>query len=265
MSAYFIIMSNNLDLSKFDDTISNFLSDKYVTVSLVIFLILYICVVSPKLQKNCSIFKVMDSNLFQMTILLLLGYVSSKNYSIGLLLMGAFFATLFTMQKHQVNDKIVSIIMLDNINTDRDGQVKNKEKEKEKENDNDNEKKEEGTVSKQVKPVNSVKLDTRPRSRQVQFKVPVSDATNDNLAPVDQTSLLNDADKIGELLSIIKEEPKSNIIIQDLGRAGTNSRDQTNSSKREQSIRGPSTSLIEMDTEEHFNVIGFDGGDFAEY
>ena len=50
-----------------------------------------------------------------MVILLLLGYVSSKNYSIGLLLMGAFFATLFTMQKHQVNDKIVSVVILDSI------------------------------------------------------------------------------------------------------------------------------------------------------
>ena len=39
-----------------------------------------------------------------------------KNYSLALILSIAFFITLFTMQKHQINDKIVGIIIVDGIN-----------------------------------------------------------------------------------------------------------------------------------------------------
>lgn len=108
-------MQNNIDLLKIDEIITKFFEDKTVMITLIIFFIGYISLVSPKLQKNCSVFKLMDSNLFQFAILLLIGYISSKNFSVGLLLLASFFATLFTMQKHQVNDRIVSILLVNAV------------------------------------------------------------------------------------------------------------------------------------------------------
>lgn len=219
-------MSNDLDLLKIDSVISDFFSDKYVTASLVLFLILYICFVSPKLHKNCSVFKFMNSNVFQLAILLFLGYVSSKNYSVGLLLMGAFFATLFTMQTHQVNDKIVSIVVLDSINSGRAEQI---EKQK------------------------HVQFNL-PKEKTVEIPAIARDVSNK------QINVIHDASNIMK-----QEAPNQPMIMQDIGRVGANSREQNNGPKREQSIRGPSGPISNIAAEEHFDVTGFENGDFAEY
>jgi hypothetical protein len=218
-------MSSGLDLSNIDTLVADFFSDNYVTSSLVVFIILYISLVANKLPKTCSLLTLLDSNLFQMTLLLLIGYVSTKNYTIAIMLTIAFFATLFTMQKHQVNDKLVSIIIVDSVNSGKEEVV--------------------------TRPVETQK-------RQVRFNIPEI------------------KEKIAEIPKAVPappptvqshDEPRSAIMMQEIDRAGISSRDQTGHGKREQSMRPPMQTMDqEMSAgEEHFEISGFGGGDFATY
>ena len=109
-------IEEQLSLSSIDSKIKEVLENKYVSTLIIMFIALYAGLAAPKLPKYWV--NLFDSQLFKLFVLFMIGYMATKNYSIAIVCAMAFLITMNTMQKHKVNDKIISILIMDPTNYD---------------------------------------------------------------------------------------------------------------------------------------------------
>ena len=84
------------------------LDNQVVSSVLGLFLVLYASLAAPKLPR--SIANLFDNTGFKVLILFLIAYISSKNKSVALIAAVGIVVSLQTLNRHKVNDKIVSIM-----------------------------------------------------------------------------------------------------------------------------------------------------------
>ncbi len=106
-------MTENINLNKIDNVVESFLNDKYVSTAIILFITLYASLAAPKLPK--SWLNILDSQISKLFILFMIGYLSTKNFAVAIISAMAFLLTMNTIQKHQVNDKIINIIVVDAV------------------------------------------------------------------------------------------------------------------------------------------------------
>ena len=104
----------NIDLNSFDSSVSKLFNDKYIMSSILILLTLYISLISSKIPKSWGM--IIDTPLYKLFIMFIISYLSLKNMTIALITSIAFLITLNTVQSHDVNDKILGLIIIDTIN-----------------------------------------------------------------------------------------------------------------------------------------------------
>lgn len=114
-------IEEQLSLSSIDSKIKEVLENKYVSTLIIMFIALYAGLAAPKLPKYWI--NLFDSQLFKLFVLFMIGYMATKNYSIAIVCAMAFLITMNTMQKHKVNDKIISILIMDPTNYDTSAQL----------------------------------------------------------------------------------------------------------------------------------------------
>lgn len=108
-------MTENINLNKIDNVVESFLNDKYVSTAIILFITLYASLAAPKLPK--SWLNMLDSQISKLLMLFMIGYLSTKNFPVAIISAMAFLLTMNTIQKHQVNDKIINIIVVDAIDS----------------------------------------------------------------------------------------------------------------------------------------------------
>jgi hypothetical protein len=104
-------MSDTINLSNIDSKLQSFVNDQYISSSIILFIAFYTCMIAPKLPE--SFVPLMNSQLFNLMVLLLIGYLATKNHVIGIVASIAYFVTLNTVQKYELNNKM-STDMLNN-------------------------------------------------------------------------------------------------------------------------------------------------------
>ena len=115
-------MSDTINLSNMDTILQKFLNDKYVTSSIILFLILYTVLIVPNISD--SSYELLNSPLFKLLFLLVIGYIATKNQPMGIIAAIAFLVTIFTIQKNELNNKFVSIAFVGAIKDDKLNEVK---------------------------------------------------------------------------------------------------------------------------------------------
>ena len=110
-------------LKKIDESIQEVLNNKYISTVIVMFITLYAGLAAPKLPRYWS--SMFDSQLFKLFVLFVIGYMATKNYSIAIISALAFLITMNTMQKHKINDQIVSILIVEPTTYDPTAQMNN--------------------------------------------------------------------------------------------------------------------------------------------
>jgi len=110
-------------LKKIDESIQEVLNNSYVSTVIVMFITLYAGLAAPKLPRYWT--NLFDSQLFKLFVLFVIGYMATKNYSIAIISALAFLITMNTMQKHKINDQIVSILIVEPTTYDLNTQVNN--------------------------------------------------------------------------------------------------------------------------------------------
>ena len=108
-------MSDTMNLSKVDNIIQGFLNDKYISASIILFLIFYTVLIAPKLDK--SLHHLLNSPLYKLLVLFSIGYIATKNPSVAIIMSVAFIVTISTMHKHEMDEKLVSILFVDATTT----------------------------------------------------------------------------------------------------------------------------------------------------
>lgn len=97
-------MSNNISIKKFDSKINEFLNDKYISSSIVLFFGLYSFLIAPKLPERIT--SKLDCNLINLMITVIIFYLASKNCLIGFAGSFAYLMTLNTAQTHKINNEL---------------------------------------------------------------------------------------------------------------------------------------------------------------
>lgn len=115
-------MSDYINLSNIDYLLQNFLDDKYVSTSIILFLILYTVLIAPKLPRELH--HLFDSQLFKLFLLFFIMYVSTKNHSIGLVLVIAYLTTMNTVNKIKIDEKIFNVLILNATNEKEEHEIK---------------------------------------------------------------------------------------------------------------------------------------------
>ena len=105
-------MSDTINLSKIDSKVQSFMNDQYISSSVILFFVFYTCMIAPKLPE--SIVPLMNSQLFNLIILLSIGYLATKNYAIGIVASVAYFVTMNTVHKYELNKQLPPQDLLQN-------------------------------------------------------------------------------------------------------------------------------------------------------
>ena len=106
-------MSDTINLSNLDSKVDSFINDQYISSSIILFIAFYTCMIAPKLPEQ--VVSVMKSQLFNLIILIIIAYVATKNYVIGIVATIAYLVTLNTVQKYQLTNKIPDDLLQDAI------------------------------------------------------------------------------------------------------------------------------------------------------
>lgn len=107
-------MSDTINLTNLDSKVDSFINDQYISSSIILFIAFYTCMIAPKLPEQ--VVSVMKSQLFNLIILIIIVYVTTKNYVIGIVATIAYLVTLNTVQKYQLTNKISDDLLQDAIN-----------------------------------------------------------------------------------------------------------------------------------------------------
>ena len=105
-------MSDTINLSNFDSKVQLFMNDQYISSSIILFFIFYTCMIAPKLP--ASIVPLMNSQLFNLIFLILIGYLATKNYAIGIVASVAYLVTMNTVHKYEFNKQFPPQDLLQN-------------------------------------------------------------------------------------------------------------------------------------------------------
>jgi hypothetical protein len=101
---------NSLNLSEMDNSLTEILKNEYVSTFFIMLVSLYGGLIAPKL--NYRIAKFLDTQLFSLLSLLVIGYVATKNHSIAIVCLLAYLITINTINKHNVNDVLLGVIVV---------------------------------------------------------------------------------------------------------------------------------------------------------
>lgn len=82
------------------DTLTNYLSDPYVSAALTLFLVLYGAMARPDLPDFVS--QLFDNAIFRMGVLFLIAYTSSKNIQVALLVAVGFTVTMQLLSERKI-------------------------------------------------------------------------------------------------------------------------------------------------------------------
>jgi hypothetical protein len=99
-------MSDSINFSKIDSKVQSFINDQYISSSIILFLVFYTCMIAPKLPPYVA--PLMNSQIFNLFILMSICYLATKNYTIGIVASIAYFVTFSTIQKHELSKQLLS-------------------------------------------------------------------------------------------------------------------------------------------------------------